>query len=292
MDNNDSKTGQDTASMDWNKVMQEYWLPLTKTWGGAFQPFEIDGHEQLSKGRAADSIQATARIWQTIMGAMSEPGAFEHLQKATEMTPDIALGFTQTCMQSFTNLQTQAGEWIQKRGTSLSTADLQQLDSELIKDLTETYEKEFSRYFKVPQVGLNRISQERSLNAVDKHNSYQLALAEFLHMLYLPVEKSLKSLQEKMADMGKEGPLDAKAKTYYDLWIKLLEGHYMELFKQPEYKETMGKTLFALTESVGARQTVVNDALKQVNIPTNQDLDELSKEIYLLKKRIRALEKK
>lgn len=292
MDNNDTTKGQDTASMDWSKVMQEYWLPLTKTWGGAFQPFETDGNEQVSQGRAADSINATVRIWQTIMGAMSGPGAFEHLQKATEMTPELALGFTQTCLQSFNNVQAQAAEWIQKRGASLSTADLQQLDSELIKDLTETYEKEFSRYFKIPQVGLNRISQERSLNAVDKHNSYQLALAEFLHMLYLPVEKSLKSLQDKMAEMTKEGPLDAKAKTYYNLWIKLLEGHYMELFKQPEYKDAMGKALSALTASVTARQAVVNDALKQVNIPTNQDLDELSKEIYLLKKRIRALEKK
>lgn len=292
MDNNDTTKGQDTPSMDWNKVMQEYWLPLTKAWGGVFQPFETDENEQLSKGRVTDSIHATTRIWQSIMGAMTEPGAFEHLQKATEMTPDIALGFTQTCMESFNNLQAQTGEWIRKRGASLSTADLQQLDSELIKDLTETYEKEFSKYFKIPQVGLNRLSQERSLDAVDKHNSYQLAMAEFLHMLYLPVEKSLKSLQEKMVEMTKEGSLDTKSKTYYDLWIKLLEGHYMELFKQPDYKDAMGKTLCALAASARARQAVVNDALKQVNVPTNQDLDELSKEIYLLKKRMRAMEKK
>ncbi len=109
-------------------------------------------------------------------------------------------------------------------------------------------------------------------------------------MLYLPVEKSLKSLQEKMAEMAETGPLDEKSKTYYNLWIKLLEGEYMALFKQPEYADAMGKTLCALNEFVGARQVVVNDALKQVNIPTNQDLDELSKEIYLLKKRVRTLE--
>jgi len=47
-----------------------------------------------------------------------------------------------------------------------------------------------------------------------------------------------------------------------------------------------------LNEFVGARQEVVNEVLKQVNIPTNHDLDELSKEIYLLKKRVRTLENK
>jgi polyhydroxyalkanoate synthesis regulator phasin len=37
---------------------------------------------------------------------------------------------------------------------------------------------------------------------------------------------------------------------------------------------------------------VVNDLLRQFNIPTQQDIDELAKEIYLLKKRMRAYEKK
>jgi class III poly(R)-hydroxyalkanoic acid synthase PhaE subunit len=292
MDKNDTATGQDAASMDWNKMMQEFMLSLFKPWSVVSQTVESEEHEQSNKGRVAESLQATVRMWQTIMGAMGEPSAFAHFQKATEMTPDIALGFAQTCLQSFTGLQAQAGEWIQKRGAALSTADIQQLDSELIRDFTETYEKEFSRYLKVPQIGLGRFHQERSLHAVDKLNTLQLVLSEFLHMLYLPVEKSLKSLQEKMVEMTEAGPLDEKSKTYYNLWIKLLEGEYMKLFKQPEYADAMGKTLGALNEFVGARQEVVNEVLKQVNIPTNPDLDELSKEIYLLKKRVRTLENK
>ena len=91
--------------------------------------------------------------------------------------------------------------------------------------------------------------------------------------------------------MTKTGPFDENSKTYYKLWIKLLEGHYMELFKQSEYTEVMTKTLTALNEFSDARQKVVNDLLKQMNIPTNLDIDELSKEIYLLKKRIRLIEK-
>ena len=292
MDKNDTATGQDAASMDWNKMVQEFMLSMFKPWSGVSQTVESEENEQSNKGRIAESLQTTVRMWQIMMGAMSEPSAFAHFQKATEMTPDIALGFTQTCLQSFIGLQAQAGEWIQKRGTSLSTADIQQLDSELIRDFTETYEKEFSRYLKVPQIGLGRFHQERSLHAVDKLNTLQLVLSEFLHMLYLPVEKSLKSLQEEMVEMTEAGPLDEKSKTYYNLWIKLLEGEYMKLFKQPEYADAMGKTLGALNEFVGARQEMVNEVLKQVNIPTNHDLDELSKEIYLLKKRVRTLENK
>ena len=292
MDKKDTAAGGNAESMDWNKVIQEFWLPLFKPWSGVFQSSEAEDHGQFNQGRTVDSLQATVRMWQAMTGAMGEPLAFEHFQKATEVTPDIALGFAQTCLQSFVSLQGRAGEWIQNRASSLSADEVQELDRVLIKELTETYEKEFSKYLKVPQVGLGRFHQERSLHAADKHNTFQLVLLEFLHMLYLPVEKSLKSLQEKMAEMAEAGPLEEKSKTYYNLWIKLLEGEYMELFQQPEFADLMGKTLGALNESTQARQAVIDDALKQMNIPTNQDLDELSKEIYLLKKRVRALEKK
>lgn len=278
------------ASMDWNKLMQDYW----STWSGP-----LDGWQNLwpqdqekGPGRVTESFSTSMKMWQTMMGNMATPGAAENLQKLMAITPEIALGFAQTCLQGFMRVQEQAGDWMVKRNAALSSTDIQDLDRELIKSLQETYEKEFSRYLKLPQVGLGRLYQERNLEAVDKMNRLQLAMSDFLHMLYMPIEKSLNSLQQEMAKMAEAGSLDEKTKTYYNLWIKLLEGHYMELFKQPEYAETMSKALVALNNFVDARQAVINDSLQQLNIPNNHDLDELSKEIYLLKKRVRALEKK
>lgn len=291
----DSKSGadeaQNTSPMDWAKLMTEYWGPLLNHWSGLFKA--PGTQESLHfKGRAGESFQATAKMWQAILSAMSEPAALEHFQKATQMTPDIVLGFARTCLQSFTALQAQMAEWIQKRGASLSTTDIQELDKEFVRNWTEVYAKEFSQYLKLPQIGLGRFYQERVLQAIDKMNALHVTLSEFLHMLAQPLEKSFKSLQEKMAEMTEAGPLDEKAKTYYSLWIKLMEGHYMQLFKQAEYSAAMVKTLEALNDYTEARQAVVNDILKQLNVPTHQDLDELYKEIYLLKKRMRACEKK
>lgn len=280
-----------TSMPDWNKMMKEFWEPLQNQWGGLFKASGTQESLQF-KGRVGEYLQANARMWQIMLGAMSGPEGLTHFQKATQITPDIALGFAQTCLQSFTGLQTQMGEWIQKRGDSLSAADIQELDREFIKKWKDIYENEFSRFLKIPQVGLGRVYQERLLQATDKMNALQAALSEFLLVLAKPVEKSLTSLQEKMAEMTEAGPLDEKYKTYYNLWIKLLEGHYMELFKASEYSAAMAKTLVALNEFVEARQTVVKDLLRQLSIPSHQDLDELAREIYLLKKRVRALEKR
>lgn len=216
---------------------------------------------------------------------------FGNLQKATEMMPDVAQSFTLSCLQNIHNTQIKTGEWIKKRGEALSSADIKELDKELIRSLSENYEKEFRRYLKIPQIGLTRFQQERVLTAIDKMNGLQLALTEFFHTLYLPIEKSLVDLEKEVAAMTDPITPGETAKSYYNQWIKMLEGHYMELFKQPEYADLLGKVLTALGEFSVAKQGVVNDLLKQLNIPTNQDIDELSKEIYALKKRLRNLEK-
>ena len=73
----------------------------------------------------------------------------------------------------------------------------------------------------------------------------------------------------------------------YQMWIKILEGHYMTLFQSPEYVKTLGKTLDAMAEFSAANNDVMADMLNILPISTQKDMDDLYKEIYLLKKRIK-----
>lgn len=282
---------EDASFMDWEEMAKNYWNPFIKQWGDLFDQAG-NQEESMLKGRVAESLRSNLKMWQTMVTALSGPDALSQFQKATEMTPDLALGFAQTCLQSVNGLQAQAADWIKKHGEDLSEADIQELDRELLNNWRDTYEQEFSRYLKLPQVGLSRLYQERGLNAVDKMNSLQLELSGFLHILYMPIEKSLKTLQDEMTKMTEAGSIDENSKTYYNLWIKSMEGHYMELFQQEEYSDAMHKTLFSLHEFLNAKNEVIHDVLKQLDVPNNKDIDELSKEIYLLKKRVRALERK
>jgi polyhydroxyalkanoate synthesis regulator phasin len=99
-------------------------------------------------------------------------------------------------------------------------------------------------------------------------------------------------MQAKLAEMAEAGELPDDARAYYQMWIKILEGHYMTLFKSPEYAETMSQTLNALEDYKMTSSKVVEDILEMFPVPTQKDMDELYKEIYLLKKKIKALEKK
>jgi hypothetical protein len=286
------KRDTEKPSMEWANIFLGLFNPMMNDWG---EMFKTGGQHQAPefKGRMGEALQSTTKMWKAMADAMSGPEMLKTFQKATQVTPDIALGFAQNYMNGFVGFQGQVREWLEKRAAINDPIDAQAMDKEFIRQWTETYEDEFRQYFKIPQIGLGRVYQERAMQAADKLNVFQSTLSAFLHELYIPMEKSFKSLQEKMAEMTQaDEPLDEKSKTYYNLWIKLLEGHYMELFKKPEFIDSLTKTLGSLEEYSSARQAVVDDLLKMYAIPSHKDLDELYKEIYLLKKRMREYEKK
>ena len=186
-------------------------------------------------------------------------------------------------------------DWLERAGRigkSTEAYKFENLDQGAFKALTELYEKEFKQFLNIPQMGLTRSYQERMNQVADKFNLFQATVGEFLYLLYLPIEKSSKVVQEKMTELADEGKLPEDSMDYYRMWVRILEGHYMTLFKSPEYTQTLGRTLDTMGEFAVARRQILQDAMQFLPVPTQKDMDELYKDIYLLKKRIRELEKK
>jgi polyhydroxyalkanoate synthesis regulator phasin len=75
------------------------------------------------------------------------------------------------------------------------------------------------------------------------------------------------------------------------MWVKILEGHFMTLFQSPEYNKSLGETMIALEDYISARNRILQDMLQSMPVPTRKEMDDLYKEIYLLKKKVRDLEK-
>ena len=156
---------------------------------------------------------------------------------------------------------------------------------------SDIYKKEISKYLSIPPLGLSREYQTKLQQVIDKSNIFNVKILEFLYFLYIPFEKSFKVVQDSLASLADEGSLPDDAKEYYQMWLKQLEQHYMELFKSTEYTTALGKVIDAMSDFISARQQIVQDTFKAFGVPVEKDLDELYKDIYQLKKRIRALEK-
>lgn len=286
-------TGPASLLAAWMKTATQYWETSARMWPGpAGGPETAAPSEKDAGGRTQESLEAARKGWRTLSSLMGDAAHVESLFKGLPLLPEALLKMVQTGWEGFFSLQQQGLEKAGKIGQSTSAYKFEDLDQGAFKVWNEVYEKEFRQYLNVPQLGLTRLYQEKMSRSIDKFNLFQSALAEFLHVLYLPMEKSFKVLQDEVAEMADEDKLPEDSKEYYRMWIKILEGHYMTLFKTPEYTEAFNRALAAGQDFKMAKREVLEDTLKMYPVPTQKDMDELYKEIYLLKKKIRRLEKK
>jgi hypothetical protein len=289
MDNQKGNQTADTLLSAWIKSSADFWGSMLQNWS----KHDAAGDESAKgeKSRTEESFETVFNSWQTLSSVAGDSGAMEAFSNLGRAMPGLLLQMAKAGWKSYFYLQQQ---WLEKAGRvgqSTRPFNFDNLDEEVFKAWTEIYEKEFRQFFYIPQLGLTRFYQEKINATLDKHNRFQSQYAEFMHLIMLPVEKTYKVLQKQLSDMAREGKLPENSNDYYKLFIKILEGHFMSLFKSPDYVAVMAKTLDAFEDFVEARNAITQDVLKAMAMPTQNELDELYKEMYLLKKRIKLLEK-
>jgi len=157
----------------------------------------------------------------------------------------------------------------------------------------DMFDKEFRQVLNVPQLGLTRYYQEHAAKAVEKFNDFQTQVTKFVNLLCEPLVETTQIVQDeikKTREGGEELVKDYKAQ--YKLWINKLEASYFDLLKSPEYIEALSDTLKALRDYKITKQQLLIDLMQDLPIPTHKDMDELYREIYTLKKRVKELEKR
>ncbi len=276
----------------WLKTSTEFWASVTESKPNGSATHHPDSGESQERSRVEEALQSTIRAARAFAESMSEPEAAESWAKGINTLPELLVKMAQPACNGFLLAQQELMKKADRVGQCASEHKLDDVSGRSFKMITEIYEREFRQYFHMPQVGLARDYQEHFNAAVDRFNLFQTSSAEFLSLLYLPVEQSLKILQDQLAEMIESGKLPDDSKEYYHLWIKILENHYATLFKSPEYLDSLTRTVGSVNEFIIARSQILEDALKVLPLPSQQEMDELYKELYLLKKKIRNLEKR
>ena len=294
-DNKKNRIGPETFFSDWMKISMKFWESTASMWpafnntSGAARDSKRDDNTS----RFQKSWESTQKTWKAWSKIATEPETMETLFKETGVLPEIFLKIAQTGLNSFVHFQQQ---WIERAGKvqeSTKSYTFENLDEDAVKLWTQLYETELRKLFNMPQLGLTRFYQEKMIRTMDKYNMFQTRVTEFLRLLSLPMEKSFQVLQEKLTSLADDGNLPEDSKAYYRMWIKVLEGHYMTLFQSSEYTKVLNKTLHSMSEFSEAKKDLLQDTLLyMLPVPTQKEMDELYKEIYLLKKRIKDLERR
>lgn len=232
--------------------------------------------------------------WQQFAEKVNKKEIFESMSKGGKEGTDSFQKILQSGLDGysfFTKKWMESAENIEKIFKSNTGGGSGSSTGDIFKIFNDIYQKEFSKFFAIPSLGLSREYQQKMQQMIDKGNVFNGALMEFMYFLYIPFEKSFKVVQDLLAKMAEEGALPSDTNAYYDMWIEQLEKHYLSLFKSNEYLDALGKVVAAMSDYKAAQQLIVQDYLQMFGVPVERDMDELYKDIYTLKKRIRKMER-
>ena len=97
------------------------------------------------------SFETTQKTWKALSSVMIEPETMETLFKGSGALPEIFLKMAQTNLDNFVRFQQQWVEKAGKIGKTTQAYKFEDLDEDVFKAWTELYEKEFRKFFNIPQ---------------------------------------------------------------------------------------------------------------------------------------------
>jgi polyhydroxyalkanoate synthase subunit PhaE len=279
----------ETLIFPWMQPILDMWINMAKTVPTG--PQTALKTQSAFQNRFTQQMETNLNLIKSLSQIMNQPESESAMTNAIKALPEIFLKIAKSGFDTAVNIQNHILEKAGKIGKRTEAYNFDNLDQEAFKALNEIYENEIQQYFKIPPLGLTRFYQERLNELMDKHNIFETTLAEFLSILYLPLEKSFKVFQERLKQMAEEGNIPTATKENYAMWLKILEGHYMNLFKSTDYTEALHRTLKNLEDFIIVRNKALQDLLQIMPVVTHRDIEDLYKEFHILKKRVKELER-
>jgi class III poly(R)-hydroxyalkanoic acid synthase PhaE subunit len=261
----------------WNKASKEYWDAANKIWSEAAQDKTL-----LSQDAVSEQLNS---MWQAFAKSLNLPDSSAN-------GPKTGLDIYTKLMEPYWSAIL-PWEGSAKGDESTQKEDLRNITRQFSKSWHDMFEKEFRQILNIPQLGLTRYYQEHAAKAIEKFNDFQAEISSFVNLLCAPLVETTQLIRDELKSTREGGQeLVKDYKAQYKIWINKLEASYLELLKSPEYMEALSNILKALRDYRISKQQLLTDMLQDLPVPTHRDMDELYKEIYHLKKRVKELEKR
>jgi len=172
----------------------------------------------------------------------------------------------------------------------MESTDLQ-ASHDLFELWERAYEATYGKIIDLPAIGPSREGSERLRRnfeaTINLHASWAQSMASFQSVL---MEASRRTEEKVGQQVAEKGAPPSSYKDYYDLWMNTFSETFKEFLKSQYFASDLAKlTSNSMDFQKSSRELVEENLLKPANLPTRTEIDDLSKEVYLLKKQVRAM---
>jgi poly[(R)-3-hydroxyalkanoate] polymerase subunit PhaE len=283
----------------WMEISKGFWQDFGAKQGDSFDVsgLNFDFFKGADDGGDEDKYK-TYRTWEasvnnfsSFLKIMAAPKNQEELSKGVIAFAEAVTQLTGESLENFTDFQSQMVKSFAKVGEHTKAYTLDDLNHSAFESFRDLYRSEFQKYLNIPKIGLPREFHERLSQLTDKYNLFYSHLIELFYFFSLPFEKTNRTMQKRIQEMLERGEIAEDPKETYGEWIKTLEKNFMEMLKSSEYTEVLNNTIISLADCKNVKRDVVAIFLKDLQIPTSTEMDDVYKTLYQMKKKIRELSK-
>lgn len=282
----------------WLDTANKFWKDIEKSrddtmqWGDINLKFGGDDEVDDEKHRAYKTWETSINNFTSFLKILSAPENQEAMARSSTAFAEALAHATGESVENMLEFQGNLIQSLARASEYTKSYNIEELDHTVFESFRELYKNEWQKYLHIPKIGLPRVLHQQLTDLVDKSNIFHSYLSELLYLFSLPFEKTNNVTQQRIKSMLENGEIENEPAQFYNEWIKALEGNFMQLLKSEEYTGLLNKLIRSLADYKEVKTDVTNVLLNEFQIPTNKDMDEVYKELYIMKKKVVELTRK
>ncbi len=153
----------------------------------------------------------------------------------------------------------------------------------------DAWEHTGGRLLESPSLGATREFDEKLLRGFDAWMDHRRAVAEYQLVVADAWSDALAAVLRELGARAERGQPVSSLRDLTELWTTLTDAHMDEVFRSERYASAQGHMLNTAMIHRQRERAIAETLLKATDIPARSELDEAFKEIYGLRRELKAL---
>ncbi len=311
---NDSHSGTASADQFWQTMWQQWQQQAMQNYQNVAPSLTANAqmameHFFAGQNQAQQLSKLVAESWQTIMAEATTPDEWQralstyvdtlrsqlaeagNVSKVVENNNQLWQRYLQES-QKFVQPWLQAWQQFPQQLGALATADNKATPLVAMLQLAwEAHGQTWGRMANMPSMGLTRELNETINRGFVLWQENQQVSLEYQLLLGGAMLNAFETFMQQLVAKAKAGEVVKDQKELLTLWVTVADEAFLELFHSEQYAVVQSRYVNSSMALRQQQQTLTEVGLRMVNLPTQSSLDEAHKNIFELRKEVKALKK-
>ena len=253
--------------------LQGYWDMVTKNMPKDFKDWDA-------------FAKPTMKYYQDLMGTFTQAFMPDQL-KSFFVSPFENTAAVQSLLSDFFKPWLEGSATAQGYLVKAMTGD-REAYRQFLEVWKEMYENSSSKFLNMPAVGSHRVTIEKMMKLLDYYMDFITKFNEYTLVISNMLSDTMEKLLAHLSELSAEGKQPKTFMEFYKVWSTFNERAFETLFATDEFARIMNEAISAGSKFKILFEDLWQDLLTHLPVPNNKDFDSICKEIFDLRKQVKA----